>query len=277
VYFRLGKLQKANDFLREAALKTNDPIIWEHLGAVEEAQGNAIEAVLSWDESMLLKPEKNPSITKINQVFKKLSSMEKLNLFIKRASRQFSDIQSLDSLMSIKVCESKPCFQSKAQIGYFKGQNLMIEIPGPLTGPVMRLIKPFGKPAQYGALHPLFQAVEYYATRGAERVESLLSGQVFNELDLRELKDKIVFKSGLYTLSDGRVTVKFSSKDGRVKEISWKDEDLTESLHVGPYELYSKHSYQRFPRYLEWEDKKENVSILLDFQNPALSLLQDPE
>jgi len=57
VQYRLGKLDKAADYLRRAYTAQTDPEIAAHLGEVLWQQGNRDEAVKTWDEALRKHPD----------------------------------------------------------------------------------------------------------------------------------------------------------------------------------------------------------------------------
>jgi len=58
VYFRLGKLEKAQTYLAEAKQREpDDPTIEEHLGDLSERQGDVAKAIAHWERALELKHE----------------------------------------------------------------------------------------------------------------------------------------------------------------------------------------------------------------------------
>lgn len=272
LYYRQGKLQRASDFLREASLRAEDPVVWDHLATVQAAQGELVDAMLSWDEGMRLDPELKIIRPKIDVVMKKLNSVQKTDLYIRRANIHFSDLRTIQGLCKITVCENKqPCFESKAQILYNKDQEMLVEIPGPLSGPVMQLRKKHGSPAQYGALHPLFQTVEFYVTRAFDRVESVLSSDAFRLVILNEFAKNAVEKKGVIKANDGIVSIAFRSDDGHVEGLEWIGATGGDLLKMGAFHWFPKEKKDNLPAFMEWTDAKKGFRIRIDFLNPVVA------
>ena len=61
VYFRLGDLNKAINYLTQAAELTSDATIFDHLGDAYSAQGNPAEARVWWQKALDIDPQ-NASI-----------------------------------------------------------------------------------------------------------------------------------------------------------------------------------------------------------------------
>ncbi|MBV9079998.1 MAG: tetratricopeptide repeat protein, partial [Elusimicrobia bacterium] len=158
LYYRKGEYKKASDFLTEATKRAHDPLIWEHLADTKAAAGAPAEAAIAYDQSLRLDPKDKQVQKKLEKLMKKFSPSDKVNFFMKRAIGRFQDVAAVNSLVEVRVCDGRPCFESKARLGYMRNEELRVEIPGPLSGPVMLLEKKKGKPAKYGAIHPEFQS-----------------------------------------------------------------------------------------------------------------------
>lgn len=267
VHYKQGKYQKAENMLREASKRSRDPLIWEHLGDVLEAKGEFQEAVLVWDASLQADPKSKKVPGKIEKALKRLSKSDRLNVFIKRGVNNFGDMDTVRGFISVSVCEAGPCFDTKAKFDY-AGGDLRVEIPGPLSGPVMLLTKKRGKPAKYGAIHPVFQTVEAPVTRAFDRIESLLSSDVFHLVDLSELAASAVEKAGALEAESKGIRFRLDAKNGRVIEILWKMPEGDESLKLSTYDTVETPS---LPRTIEWNDLAHKFTIRINFQNPVIT------
>lgn len=268
VYFQMGKFSKAEDFLRTAASKTQDPLIWEHLAESQAAQQYFIDAILSWEESLRLNPDQKKVDQRIQETLQKLNEPQQIDLFIRKNLSFYSDLADFKGLINVEVCQSRPCFDSRAQFLYERKVKLRAEVPGPLTGPVLLLEKPHGKPIQYGAIHPILQSAENEVKRAFEKVEMVLSADFFRYVDIEELK-KNASSKGKYILSSGPgVEVRFESKTGRLDYIKWKAGDKKEELYIRAYEKVGSHI---FPMEWNWEDADSGLSMKIKFQSPVLT------
>lgn len=268
VYFRQGKLDKAKDFLREASTRANDSVIWDHYGDILTASGEPIQAILAWDEALRVDPTFKAVRAKLDKAMKRIGKNEKIGLFVKRAITSFGDIESIHGLVHIKVCQSKPCFESNANFEYERGNELKVEIPGPFAGPILLLTKKHGQPAKYGALHPQFQTAEFYVTRAFDRIDPLLSAEGFKEVDLAELGMKSEEKGGKLFTTAGIFQIVFDDTTGAVKSLGWDDEPAPETLIVGAYNALESGS---LPKFLEWRDQQSKFSMRIDFLSPVVA------
>ncbi len=250
VFYRLGKYQSAEDFLRQAAALARDPLIWSHLGDVQASQQKTIDAILSWDESLRIDVHQKELLGKVRKNVRGLSDRQKMGLFVKRAVTNASDVKNIKSLVEISVCDKKPCVKNKAQFQYASGGELRVEIAGPLGGPLMLMTKPFGKPSQYGALHPVFQSLERPVTRAFDRYESVLSGGLLRSLDINDLGDTVVKKSGTLIGKSGNVEVTFEPVDGHVQSVRWTGSD-SDVLTLSGYKASRSVT---LPEAFEWRD-----------------------
>ncbi len=268
VYFRMGKLDKAKDFLREATERVRDDVIWDHYGDVLMAGGEVSEAILAWDEALRTDPKNKGVREKVNKAMKRIAKNDKIGLFVKRALSNFGDIESVRGLVQVTVCQTKPCAKSNAQFTYERNDTLDVEIPGPLTGPVMQLVKKHGKPAKYGALHPQFQNVEFFVTRAFDRIEPLLSAEVFKNVDLAALAQNPVEKGGQLTATSGGFQIAFDAESGMVRRLTWDDGEGMESLTFGDYQTPQSAA---LPKSLEWKYAgPSSFTLRLDFLAPAV-------
>jgi hypothetical protein len=237
------------------------------------ADGETAEAILSWDDAVRLAMDMKSTRKKIIKAMKHISEKEKVGLFVKRAVSDFAGIDVANGLVKITVCEPQPCFETKAQFSYANGDELRVEIPGPLTGPVMLLTKKHGLPAKYGAIHPQFQTLEFYVTRAFDRIESLLSSDVFRGADIAQLGETAVEKSGVLSTTAGPLTVRFDANSGAVKQLEWSAEKQSDQLKAGAYEPLRGGT---LPKFLEWQDTRTGFLIRVDFLKPAVSSPSNP-
>jgi hypothetical protein len=270
VYFRQGKMSKAKDFLMEATSRVRDPLIFEHLGDVYLANGETVDAILAWDESLRTDSDASSPRKKINKAIKGISKQDKWDVFVKRAVSNFGDLATVNGLVDITVCQGKPCFKSKAQFNYSKGEVLNVEIPGPLSGPVLVVNKKYGIPATYGALHPQFQTVETFVVQAFNRIEELLSADVFDEADLNALRSKVAEEKRKLVANADTIGVSFNPNSGEISSLDWTSQSQPDSLLVGPYQVANSVA---FPKYLEWHDKKSGFTLRFDFTKPVISTM----
>lgn len=267
VYYRMGKFQKAEDFLQQAILQVKDPLIYEHLGDVQAARGEGIAAVLTWDESLRLQPGQKKVPARIDKALEKLDNKDKLSLYLKRSAHQFSKVQSVRSLLVVKIGEKKPYFTCQAQMSYDQKGPLIVELPGPLSGPLLRLEKLSGEPAKVGAIHPLLQSVEPYVKRAAERLESVFSAELFRAFQKSEGGMEIQEKKGLLVARWLGTALSFKKSQGALQEIVWSEEK-PDALRFSPSRR-SKPS--PWPPVMEWVDLNTNFRIRLEFVSPVFS------
>jgi tetratricopeptide (TPR) repeat protein len=267
VYYRQGKLKKAIDFLLESSKQADDPLIYEHLGDAYSADGDVVDAIVAWDNSVRLSPENNPVRKKIAKALGKISKKDKFGVFMKRAVADYSGLASMKGLVKISVCQPKPCFDSKAQFSYASKDKLEVEIPGPLSGPAMLLTKKHGSRAKYGAIHPQFQTIESDVTRAFDRIESVLSGDAFLKFDLSKANSPSE-KSGVLSSVVEGTTVQFDAESGEVKQLDWQDAKAADRLKFGPAGAAKDSTV---PKYFEWQDVRSGFTIRIDFLNPAVT------
>ncbi len=268
IYFRQGKLDKAKDFLHEASSQVNDSVIWDHFGDLQMASGQPVDAVMSWDEALRLNPKEKAIQAKMEKAMARISKADKVDLFVRRSLANYGDLESIQGLSEITVCQSKPCFRSKAQFGYERGADIKLEIPGPLSGPVLLLTKKHGQAAKYGALHPQFQTVEKDVVRAFDRLESLLSAEVFKQYDLKELEQNSVLKGNELSASAKNFRITFNAKTGVVKTLEWNDDDGQETLSIGAGTTPQSASLAKT---MEWKRAATNFLIRIEFLNPVVA------
>jgi tetratricopeptide (TPR) repeat protein len=251
IYYKLGKYKKAEDFLKTAAEKSADPLIYDHLGDVLAAQGHADETVMVWDKSLRIAPNQKSLRKKLRKYIAALPEKTKTPLFARRALANFEDIAMIGGVVQLKACEKGPCFESMGQFDYQNKKILTIEIPGPLSGPLMKVTKKFGKPATYGAIHPQLQNADYYVTRACGRLEELLSGQVFRP-------------------TTSNVTFDFNPRDGALNAVHWADDAGDDQLRHSGFFIAAKENAKTW---LEWIDTKSGFRIRLEFKRPAITTI----
>jgi tetratricopeptide (TPR) repeat protein len=267
VYYRLGKNQSAEEYLRQATAMARDPLIWSHLGDVQLSQQKTIDAILSWDESLRIDPQQKELLARDRKAVKGLSDRQKMGLFIKRAVTNATEAKNVKCVVEISVCEKKPCIKNKAQFQYEKGGELRVEIPGPFGGPLMLLSKPAGKPSQYGAIHPNFQSIEYFVTHAFDRVEGVLSGRSFRDLDIADLSGSAAKKSGLLVGQSAQAEIAFEPVDGAVQTIRWKS-DRPDSMKLSGYK--PGHSVL-MPTVFEWRDENSGFVLQMTLIDPVIA------
>jgi tetratricopeptide (TPR) repeat protein len=268
LYYRQGKLQKATDFLREASRRTRDALIFDHLGDVENAKGESVEAALAWDEATRIDPRDKRIRGKLAKVLKKMSPNKKIDVFFKRALAQFGDIHAVNSLVEISLCDTSPCFKSKAQFGFVTNEGMRVEIPGPLSGPVMLLTKDKGKPARYGAIHPQFQTAEVYATGAFTRIEQLLSAEVFRTANLADLMNGARQSGRNIVAEGGGLRFTFDGQSGDFRRVEWLSAARPDAIEADGHGA-------PLPEGLTWKDGKTGVTLGVDFIKPVVSTLSD--
>lgn len=249
IYYKLGKYKKAEDFLKTAAERSSDPLIYDHLGDALAAQGRVDETVMVWDKSLRIAPGQKTLRKKLSKYIAALPEKSKQSLFIKRALANFEDIALIVSVIKLKACDKGPCFESMGQFDYQAKKSLDIEIPGPLSGPLMKVTKKYGKPAQYGAIHPQLQSADFYVTRACGRMEEFLSGRVFGA-------------------APARVRFDFNSRDGALNAIHWSDDAGDDQIRQSG--LLIAASSTAAP-WMEWIDSKSGFRIRLEFKKPAIT------
>jgi len=267
LYYRQGKYQKAEDFLQQAIAQTKDPLIFDHLGDSELALGNVQEAVGSWDESLRLDPKQKKVSGKIKKAILDLSDKRRMELFNRRTGQDYGRLESLKGLIALTVCAGKPCFDGRVQFSYEKGKELRGEIPGPLSGPVLLLVKPAGKPSQYGTIHPLFQSYEPLVRRAFDNLSQVLSGEVFSEVEGDALAENLVRSGADLEGESGEVGIIYDRGSGRLRKIYWKEGDAGSSLK---FSSYKSSSALDFPEVMDWQDKISHFSIRFRFVSPVI-------
>ncbi|MCG3205403.1 MAG: Lipopolysaccharide assembly protein B [Elusimicrobia bacterium] len=273
VYYRQGKYEKAKDFLTEAASRVRDATIFDHYGDVLFSLNQKAEAVQAWEQAIRINPKFPHLRSKIKKGLSQLSSSEKADLYMKRVFTYFEDMQSIKGLIRVSVCEKSPCVRSPAQFEYVKNDRLKVEIPGPLSGPVMQLIKKSGMPAQYGALHPQFQTVEFYVTSAFDRFESLISAEVFRVHKGSGSILSAVEKSKKLEVTASQAKFWFDLKTGRLLEFSWDNGETVEYIDLGKYDPFiPRHMIQS----VEWRINEPSFKIKIEFLDPVVTL-QDSE
>ena len=269
VYFRMGKLDKAKDFLRTATEQVRDTVIWEHYGDVEMAAGEITEAILAWDEALRSDPKRKSVRDKSMKAMQRIAKNEKVGLFVKRALSNFTDIGSIQGLVHVTACQTKPCVRSNAQFTYERNDVLQVEIPGPLTGPVMQLTKKHDAPAKYGALHPQFQNFEFFITRAFDRIEPLLSGELFKNLDLAAFAQNSTQSGKWINTKSGPLEISFDSVTGAVRRMVWDDGEGVETLDLGDYRTPASAA---LPASFEWRYSRPAFTLRIDFVTPVVSV-----
>lgn len=267
VYFRMGKYTRAEDFLRQATRQVSDPLIWEHLGDVQAAQGRSTDAILSWDESLRLKSPQPPVQKKVRNAMKKLPASKKFELFVTRSVLNYEDIRSLKGVVKVTVCQGHPCFEGSAQFNYVQDAELKVEIPGVLSGPVLQLVKPAGRPARYGAIHPLLQTVEFFVTRGVERMESVFSTEAFRFFTTESARQASSIEKGTLRSTLGGREIFFNIRDGNVERLTWENSEGPEVLI---FKYFRSEASGALPEMLEWEDTAEGFVMKFEFQRPVI-------
>lgn len=260
LYFRKKEYDKAVQFLSQAASLSRDALIEEHLGDARAALGDDVAAVLNYSEAALIDPSAKAPRKKAARLLRRMPPAKKADVFTRLAAGELTAIRSIQSLVSIRVSRGRS-FTTNARFSYVAGEVLRVEIPGPLTGPVMLLVKKYGRRAEYGAVHPEFQNAEPYVTRAFERVEEVLSGRTFKELDNVKLTESADRVKRTIVADGGPARLTFHRKSGDLLEVRWSDGDR---LEIRPSSIL-------LPAEFEWTDPASGVSLRVQFQKPSVS------
>jgi tetratricopeptide (TPR) repeat protein len=267
VYYRYGKYVSAEEYLRQATSLARDPLIWSHLGDVQTSQQKTIDAILSWDESLRIDPAQKDLRARVRKTVRGLPLRHQIGLFVRRGAVNASEIKSIKCLVEISVCEKHPCIKNKAQFQYEKGGVLRIEIPGPLGGPLMLLTKKPNKPSEYGAIHPVFQSIEYFITRASDRIESIWSGNAFRALDIAALGESAAKKSGGLTGKTDSAEVLFEAVDGNALKFKWNENGHPDSLVLSGYDAARAVA---MPLTFEWKDESSGFVLQMTLVDPVV-------
>ena len=265
VYYRLGKFDKAEIFLKQALEKSNDTLIWEHLGDVQSAKGSVMTALLSWDKALQVKPSQKKLKKKIKRALGRLSPAERFTYFINRTKSRYQSLKSIKGLVRIQVCQGKPCFESRASMSYDQGGDLRVEVPGPLSGPVMLLVKEQGKPAQFGAIHPLFLSNQKDVTQAFERMSSLFSALLLTT-DPSDLEKTLTVQKGDLFASSNGTTLGVNGGTGELHQVTFSDKGDVLRLRS-----YDKSKVPLIPALLEWENPQTGLVLRCELLNPVFS------
>ena len=269
VYYKEGKFQKAADFLREAGLRGNDPLIWEHLGDAELGRGDPSAAVLAWDDTMRLDPDNRKVRNKIRDAVRKLTKRDRFSLFVKRALNSYGDIKSVNGMIKVTVCEKgSPCFESNARFSYLRDDEMRVEIPGPLSGPLMLLTKKHGQPSKYGAIHPQFQTVEFYVTRAFDNLADVLSADAFRNADLNSMAESLTNERGRLVGASDAERFSFSDPEGALLEIWSREASGGSKLSLEGKEIRAG---AELPATVRWADDRTGFNIRVDFLSPVVT------
>lgn len=263
VYFRMGKYTLAEDYLQRAAQKGNDALIWEHLGDVHEARERSIDALLAWDESLRVDPSQTELMRKRRKALRRLNDEALFSLFMKRATANFNDIGSLKGLVTVKVCRDKRCFDSRGEIRYEREKLLRIEVPGPLAGPILLVVKKADETAKFGALHPMFKSAEPMVVAAVERFASVLSGDIFRVVDMVSFGESAKRRRRSLVAEGENLALKFKHPDGHLERVTWGDG--TDTLVLGDYQTAR---YPFLPATFTWSEG--DIEIRFEIAGPVV-------
>ncbi len=271
LYYRRGKYKQAEDLLKQAVIQSDDPLIWDHLGQVQVANSQPQEAVISFDESLRLDPKQKKVAEKIQTIMREMPDKDKIGLFALRAGGAYRSLKTLEGLMDLKLCSQKPCYGTKVQFSYKRGEELRAEIPGPLSGPMLILVKTPGKDPEYGAIHPLFQSFEPLVKRAFSDLEEILTGDLFLGLETDALAETVQKKGSGLIAKSGTNEVTFNS-DGLPKKIIWKDLGFTSMEFISFRDM----GFVQMPKELKWKDGKTGFELKFKFLSPVIQLAPLP-
>ncbi|MFO8051313.1 MAG: tetratricopeptide repeat protein [Thermoplasmatota archaeon] len=86
VLFKLGRFEEAErSFSRAAEISPSNPMIWNNLGAVQEAQEKDEKALMSYMRSVELEDDYYPALYSLGRLLQKLGRMEESRLFMEKA------------------------------------------------------------------------------------------------------------------------------------------------------------------------------------------------
>jgi hypothetical protein len=132
----------------------------------------------------------------------------------------------------------------------------------------MQLTKKHGFPAKYGALHPQFQTAEFFVTRAFDRIEPLLSAELFKQIDLATLGKNAEEKQGQLLAAAGPMKITFDADSGAVRRLVWDNGETVETLVLGEYKTPES---AMLPKFMEWTYTKPPFKLHLDFVSPAIT------
>ncbi|MFN0117150.1 MAG: tetratricopeptide repeat protein [Elusimicrobiota bacterium] len=266
VYFRLNQYELSIKALEKSLSLDHDPLIFDHLGDVFWADQKRSKALLAWDESVKLDPTRKSVFRKIQKAFKEISVEQKASLFLERASFHFQNFSVINSFVSIKVCEGGPCFTTKAQFSYLKGQESRMEIPGPMGAPVMLLVKKADQSTEFGAVHPVFKQAEDDVISAYTKIISIFDSSVFTRDKKMINVESFKTKGGKLFVQVKGIYFQFREKDGALEKISWLYDSGVETVSISNYSIYQA---KNLPESFEWN--KNKFALNLKFISPVFS------
>jgi tetratricopeptide (TPR) repeat protein len=250
VYYRMGKFDRARDFLTEAVAQANDPTVWDHLGDVEFASHHIDAALMAWEKSLELVPDAKAVRKKYARAFDGLPRDERTHTSLRRAAAYFGQIDSVQGLVKVKVKLERGSVIVNAQFNYDKkAGTLKMEMPGPLGVPLFLITKSSSTPAQLNVLHPQLDVARDLVSHAFDRLWDVLSAAAF---------------------SDTTAQMAFADRDGALVSVAWPNG----TMEVSRYDpLY----FSRIPETFSWREKDSKQSLRLQFVKPSVETPFTPD
>jgi tetratricopeptide (TPR) repeat protein len=249
IYYRMGKFDKARDYLVESAGLAGDPTVWDHLGDVENAAGRIESALTAWDESLRLDSADKKVRAKALRAYRALPAETRASFSQVRAAFYFDGIHAIHGLLKATVKVDQGKASVNAQFSYDKGGEMRAEMPGPLGAPLFLLTKQAEKPSTLGALSTELDPMQPLICETFDRLWDLLSANAF--------KDKAAHAT-------------FDERSGALSSISWAEGTLTLSA-------YDPTNFYRLPETITWQNAVSKQSLQLRWVKPAVEILSSPK
>ncbi len=249
VYYRLGKFDRAKDFLTDAAAQANDAVVWDHLADVELAAGHAEPALLAWEQSLRLAPDAKDVRKKYDRVFHSLSSDARSAFTQRRAVAYFGGFHSIQGLVKATAKLEQGTVSVNAQFTYAKNGALHMEMPGPLGAPLFSVTKSTGQPTELNVLDPQLNAAQPLVRHAFDRLSDVLSAAAFQ---------------------DKAAHLAFDAREGTLSSVTWPEGTLTLSSYDPLY-------FSRLPETFTWQESGSKQSLKLQFVKPAVEIQSTPD
>lgn len=178
-YFQQKKYKNAENFLKQASEVGRDPLIWEHLGDAQLAQGESFKAALSYGASLRLDPKQPKVSAKLKKATGAIPDDKKKLFYLHRLLDDFSSVGSLTGGSKVEACQGRACAAVMAGLSYSSEGDLKIDVTGPLSVPAFLVVVSTSGNAQVGILDPNFEPYQSLVGSAVSAINKLWRGDVF--------------------------------------------------------------------------------------------------
>jgi tetratricopeptide (TPR) repeat protein len=268
-YFKLGRLDEAEETLKKAAALAEDALVWEHYGDALLKNGKTGLALEAWREGFLLDPSSRSLRARLEENDRGDGFQERLRLA--RARENFSRVRSLAGALRVSVSGGSPSEGGGLVAGgffyYARPQLFRFEFAGPLWFPRVLLVQ---NPRGLHAAPPELEAQGPERERWLKLLGDVLSGEAlrpFGEAgaEIRREKDGVVYAAAGSELA-------LDPKRDVPARLDWADGDNGVSLE---FRGWRRVDGVLLPARILCESGGQRVELILDLKRVKLNQVLD--